>query len=88
MEDLTDVVHQALDNTDPPWGGDSSTFMGLGPKGLWLLRPKDSWGGGGEAWHGMAALRSSGPQLASGGWDPVALSGLAWRSGARDASRS
>jgi hypothetical protein len=62
MEDLTDVVHQALDNTDPPWGADSSTFMGLGPKGLWLLRPKDSSGGGGR--RGMAALRSSGPQLA------------------------
>jgi hypothetical protein len=44
MEDLTDVVHQALDGTDPPWGFGSSTSMGSGPEGPWLLGPENALG--------------------------------------------
>jgi hypothetical protein len=37
---------------------------------------------------GAVSLRSPGPELAHGGWEPVALPGPAWRSRARDASGS
>jgi hypothetical protein len=45
MEDFTDVVDRVLDDTNPPWGSSSSTFMSSGPEGSWLLRPKNASGG-------------------------------------------
>jgi hypothetical protein len=34
MDDLTDVVHRALDGTTPPWGVRFVNLHGLGPRGL------------------------------------------------------
>jgi hypothetical protein len=57
--------------------------MGSGPEGTWLVGPENALGE-----RGAVASRLPGPELASRGWDPVMLSGPAWRSGARDASGS
>jgi hypothetical protein len=67
MEDFTDVVHRVLDNTNPPWGSSSSTSIGSGPEGPWLMGLENASGG-----QGMVASRSSRPELASG-------AGTQWR---------
>jgi hypothetical protein len=83
MDDLTDIVHWALDGTTPPWGSGSSTSMGSGLEGLWFPGSKNVLG-----CRGVVASRASGPESASGSWNAVALLVLPWNSGAEDASES
>jgi hypothetical protein len=45
MEDLTNVVYQALDSMDPPWRSGSSTSMGSSLVGPWLPRSENASGG-------------------------------------------
>jgi hypothetical protein len=68
MEDLTDVVHQALDALDPLGDSDTSTSMGSGPGGAWPPGSDIA----SRSWDPLASWLS-GPEMTSRSWDPVAL---------------
>jgi hypothetical protein len=70
VEDLTDVVHRALDSPDPPGGGGFAASSSIG-SGSGSSRSTGS--GGTSEVQAPVTVLPRGSDAVSGGWDPMSL---------------